>query len=46
MTQEDEQLLLVDLCAINSDRWLSIENLPNEKWKSISGYEDRYSKMF
>lgn len=31
MTQEEENLLLKDICAINSDRWMSLEDLPNEK---------------
>lgn len=43
MTQEQRDLLLKDLCAINSDRWMSLEDLPNEKWKVIEGYENRYS---
>lgn len=43
MTQNEKDLLLKDLCSINSDRWLSIENLPNEEWKPINGYGDRYS---
>lgn len=43
MTQNEKDLLLKDLCAINSDRWLSIENLPNEEWKPINGYGGRYS---
>ena len=43
MTQEEKDLLLKDLCAINSDRWMSLEDLPNEEWKTIEGYEDRYS---
>lgn len=43
MTQEDKQLLLVDLCAmINSERWMSLLNYPGEEWKDISGYGDRY----
>lgn len=43
MKQEDKELLLKDLCAINSDRWMSLEDLPNEEWKVIEGFEDRYS---
>ena len=47
MTQEETQaikeLLIKDLCAINSDRWMSLEDLPNEEWKVIEGFEDRYS---
>lgn len=43
MTQEDKQLLLVDICArINSERWMSLLNYPGEEWKDISGYGDRY----
>lgn len=42
MTQ-DKELLLKDLCAINSDRWMLLEDLPNEKWKVIEGYDNRYS---
>ena len=26
----------------NSPRWLSMENLPNERWKDIEGYEGLY----
>lgn len=26
----------------NSDRWLSLEDLPNEEWKNIKGYENLY----
>ena len=44
MTQENsKQLLLKDLCAINSDRWMYLEDLPNEEWKVIEGFWDRYS---
>ena len=43
MIQEDKALLLKDLCAINSNRWMSLEDLPNEEWKVIEGFEDRYS---
>ena len=39
----DKELLLKDLCAINSNRWMSLEDLPNEEWKVIEGFEDRYS---
>ena len=43
MTQEDNQLLLVDLCAsINSERWLSLDDYPDELWKPIEGFDDRY----
>lgn len=27
---------------VNSTRWLSLENLPNEKWKDIKGFESLY----
>lgn len=27
---------------VNSKRWLSLENLPNERWKDIEGYEGFY----
>ena len=27
---------------INSERWLSLENLPNEVWRAVPNYEDRY----
>ena len=41
MTQEE--LLLKDLCAsINTDRWLSLEDYPNEEWRNIDGFGDRY----
>ena len=43
MTQEDKEFVLQDLCAINSNRWMSLEDLPNEEWKVIEGFEDRYS---
>ena len=39
----EKELLLKDLCAINSDRWMSLEDLPNEEWKVIEGFGDRYS---
>lgn len=26
----------------NSTRWLSLEDLPNERWKDIEGYEGLY----
>lgn len=27
---------------VNSERWLSLENLLNEEWRDIEGYEGRY----
>ena len=43
MTQEQKELLLKDLCAINSERWLSLNDLPNEEWKPITGYDNKYA---
>lgn len=43
MNKQDKQLLLQDLCAsINSKRWMSLEDYPNEEWKYINGFNDRY----
>lgn len=43
MTQEDKELLLKDLCAsINSERWMSLEDYPNEEWKYIDGFDNGY----
>lgn len=43
MKQEDRELLLKDLCAsINSERWLSLDDYPDELWKPIEGFDDRY----
>ena len=27
----------------NSERWLSLDDLPSEEWKPINGYEELYS---
>ena len=43
MKQEDRELLLQDLCAsINTERWMSLEDYPNEVWKDIEGFDNRY----
>ena len=43
MTQEDKDLLLRDLCAsINTERWMSLEDYPNEVWRDIEGFDNRY----
>ena len=31
-----------DLPEVNSERWLSLEELPGEVWKDIEGYEGKY----
>lgn len=30
------------LPEVNSERWLSLGNLPGEVWRTVPGYEDRY----
>ncbi len=43
MTQEDKKLLLKDLYAsINTERWMSLEDYPNEEWRDIDGFDNRY----
>ena len=42
MTQKDKELLK-DICAsINSERWLSLEDYPDEVWRPIEGFDGRY----
>ena len=43
MNKQDKELLLKDLCAsINTERWMSLEDYPNEVWKDIEGFDNRY----
>lgn len=43
MTHEEKNLLLKDLCAsINTERWMSLEDYPNEVWRNIEGFDNRY----
>lgn len=43
MTQKEKELLLKDLCAsINTERWMSLEDYPNEEWRNVEGFENRY----
>lgn len=30
------------MIEVNSDRWLSLDNLPNEEWRDVVGYEGLY----
>ena len=37
-----DMLRLEDLPLVNSERWLSLEDLNDEVWVDIKGYEDKY----
>ena len=39
MSKRAEEAILPET---NSERWLSLENLPNEVWRAVPNYEDRY----
>lgn len=43
MTQEEKQLLLQDLCgSVNTERWMSLEDYPNEEWRDVDDFDNRY----
>lgn len=37
-----KRLKYEELPEVNSERWLSLEDLPGEEWRPVVGYEDEY----
>lgn len=33
-----------ELPVVNSERWLSLDNIEGEEWRDVRGYEKKYSQ--
>lgn len=42
MEEKRKKLRFEELPKVNSERWLSLEDLPGEEWRDVVGFEGLY----